>query len=103
MTSNQRRLLVHGVAIFPGKPTVLGVCPGPEGGVKPLIGIPGYPVSAVLALQEFVHPLMAYMMGAPTPEAETIEGLALPCSVWQARCNLSLTWKGGLKPLHASR
>ncbi len=68
-------LLVHGVAIFPGKPTILGVCPGPEGGVKPVIGIPGYPVSAVLALQEFVRPLMAYMMGAPTPEAETIEAV----------------------------
>jgi putative molybdopterin biosynthesis protein len=59
-------LLVHGVAIFPGKPTILGVGKSSAGLVKPLIGIPGYPVSAVLALQEFVRPLMAHMAGAPT-------------------------------------
>ncbi|MEE9257717.1 MAG: molybdopterin-binding protein, partial [bacterium] len=50
-------VIVHGVAIFPGKPTVLGVGISASGHLKPLVGIPGYPVSAVLALQEFVRPL----------------------------------------------
>lgn len=64
-------LLVHGVAIFPGKPTILGVGNSASGLVKPLIGIPGYPVSAALALQEFVRPLMAHMAGAPGQEYPT--------------------------------
>ncbi len=62
-------LLVHGVAIFPGKPTILGVCRSVSGARKPVLGIPGYPVSAVVALQEFVRPLMAHMAGA-APGAE---------------------------------
>ncbi len=64
-------VLVHGVAIFPGKPTILGVGNCASGRVKPLIGIPGYPVSAVLALQEFVRPLMAHLTGSPDREYET--------------------------------
>ncbi|MDA1000659.1 MAG: molybdopterin biosynthesis protein [bacterium] len=58
-------VLVHGVAIFPGKPTILGVCPAASGEAKPVLGIPGYPVSAALAVREFARPLMAHMMGAP--------------------------------------
>ncbi len=68
-------LLVHGVAIFPGKPTILGVGNSASGLVKPLIGIPGYPVSAALALQEFVRPLMAHMAGAPGQEYPTARAL----------------------------
>ena len=66
-------LLVHGVAIFPGKPTILGVCESESGERKPVLGIPGYPVSAVLALQEFVRPLMAHMAGAAPGEEERIQ------------------------------
>ncbi len=66
-------LLVHGIAIFPGKPTILGITRGKEGGAVPLIGVPGYPVSAVLALQEFVRPLMAHMMDAPSQAAAGVE------------------------------
>lgn len=66
-------LLVHGVAIFPGKPTILGVCASESGARKPVLGIPGYPVSAVLALQEFVRPLMAHMAGAAPGEEERIK------------------------------
>lgn len=65
-------LLVHGVAIFPGKPTILGVCESESGARKPVLGIPGYPVSAVLALQEFVRPLMANMAGSAPVEEERI-------------------------------
>ncbi len=66
-------LLVHGVAIFPGKPTILGVCESGSGLRKPVLGIPGYPVSAVLALQEFVRPLIARMSGTVPGEEERIK------------------------------
>ena len=46
-------LLVHGVAIRPGHPVILGVARG-----KALIGVPGYPVSAILTTELFVKPLL---------------------------------------------
>ncbi|ADL07056.1 molybdopterin biosynthesis protein [Thermosediminibacter oceani] len=55
-------LLVHGVAIKPGKPVVLGRIAG-----KPVIGIPGYPVSAYLAMELFVKPIVYRMQGLPVP------------------------------------
>ena len=51
-------VLVHGVAMMPGKPTLLGAAAG-----KPVIGIPGYPVSAVLSFEQFAAPLIAGMVG----------------------------------------
>lgn len=44
---------IHGVAIKPGKPTILAIVKG-----KPVIGIPGYPVSAYLVFELFVKPLL---------------------------------------------
>ncbi len=51
-------VLVHGVAMMPGKPTLLGVVDG-----KPVIGNPGYPVSAVLSFEQFAAPLIAGLAG----------------------------------------
>ncbi len=51
-------VLVHGVAMMPGKPTVLGVVNG-----KPVIGNPGYPVSAVLSFEQFAAPFIAGLAG----------------------------------------
>lgn len=48
-------VLVHGVAIKPGKPVVLAICQN-----KPVIGLPGYPVSAMLAFDLFAKPILAY-------------------------------------------
>ena len=59
-------LLVHGVAIRPGHPLILGVASG-----KALIGIPGYPVSAILASELFLKPLMYRMQGLPSPKRQT--------------------------------
>lgn len=56
-------LLVHGIAIMPGKPTALGIVKE-----RPVIGIPGYPVSAVMALDLFVKPLICKMLGIPLPK-----------------------------------
>src|SRR5438128_1547489 len=55
-------LLVHGVAIRPGHPLILGVARG-----KALIGIPGYPVSAILTSELFVKPLLYRLQGLPQP------------------------------------
>ncbi len=52
------QLLVHGVAVRPGHPVVLGLVRG-----KPVIGLPGYPVSAVLTAELFVKPLLERMLG----------------------------------------
>ena len=55
-------LLVHGVAIRPGHPVVLGVI-----SQKPVMGIPGYPVSAVLTCEIFVKPLIERKLGVMAP------------------------------------
>lgn len=61
------RVIVHGVAIKPGKPVVLGEVRG-----KPVIGVPGYPVSAVLAAELFVKPVIYKKLGSvPEPPATT--------------------------------
>jgi putative molybdopterin biosynthesis protein len=51
-------VLVHGVAMMPGKPTILGIIEG-----KPVIGNPGYPVSATLSFDQFVRPLLNSLQG----------------------------------------
>jgi putative molybdopterin biosynthesis protein len=53
-------LAVHGVAVRPGHPVVLGVV-----GQTPVLGAPGYPVSAALTFDIFVVPLLAELSGAP--------------------------------------
>ena len=51
-------LLLHGIAIKPGKPTIMG-----KAGNKPLIGLPGHPVAACFVAQLFVLPLLGRLMG----------------------------------------
>ncbi len=51
-------VIVHGVAMKPGKPTILGIIEG-----KPVIGIPGYPVSSYLVFETFVTPLIWKYIG----------------------------------------
>ena len=57
------QLVVHGVALRPGHPVVLGVV-----GSKPVLGIPGYPVSAALTCELFIKPLIEQKLGIP-PQA----------------------------------
>lgn len=54
---NHGTLLLHGIAIKPGKPTILG-----KDGNKPLIGLPGHPVAAYFITKLFVCPLLARLM-----------------------------------------
>jgi molybdopterin molybdotransferase len=51
-------VLVHGVAIKPGKPTILAKAAG-----KPVMGLPGHPVSALIVFHLFVVPLLARLQG----------------------------------------
>ena len=61
------KVLTHGVAIKPGKPVVLGVV-----GHKPVIGIPGYPVSSALTFELFVKPLIDRMLGIKPKERQKV-------------------------------
>jgi molybdopterin molybdotransferase len=51
-------ILVHGVNIRPGKPTILAVCQG-----KPVIGLPGNPVSAFVIAKLFAIPMIRKLLG----------------------------------------
>ncbi|NLX49216.1 MAG: molybdopterin biosynthesis protein [Methanospirillum sp.] len=62
-------VLVHGVAIKPGKPVIIGRVDG-----KPVIGLPGYPLSALTVLREIVLPVLA-RFGLPSPAPEEVEAV----------------------------
>lgn len=62
------RVLVHGVTIMPGKPTILGEIEG-----KPVIGNPGYPVSALISFEQFVIPLLEHMQGLDHAEPQILQ------------------------------
>jgi putative molybdopterin biosynthesis protein len=64
------KVLVHGVTIMPGKPTILGEIEG-----KPVAGNPGYPVSALISFEQFVMPLLNRMQGMDLPEPEKIKAV----------------------------
>ena len=62
------KVLVHGVAMMPGKPTILGVING-----KPVVGNPGYTVSAVLSFEQFVRPFLFSLQGIRLPGKRSIK------------------------------
>ena len=53
-------ILVHGIRVQPGKPTILSLVNG-----KPLIGLPGYPTSGLMIFDIFVAPLIRGVVGRP--------------------------------------
>ncbi len=61
-------LSVHGIAMRPGHPVILGVAEG-----KALVGIPGYPVSAALAFDLLVKPLLYRWQGILPPQRPTVQ------------------------------
>ena len=46
-------MLYHGIAIKPGKPAILGAK-----GIKPILGVPGYPVSGIIVVEQLLKPLV---------------------------------------------
>jgi putative molybdopterin biosynthesis protein len=84
------RLLVHGVAVRPGHPVILGLIEASEGAGEqrsrekessivnhqssiPIIGVPGYPVSAALTGEIFIEPLLARWQGQPARQLDTLK------------------------------
>lgn len=66
MIRDMGEVLVHGVAMMPGKPTILGQIKG-----KPVVGNPGYAVSSALSFEQFVKPLL-YSLQGQKPTARKI-------------------------------
>jgi putative molybdopterin biosynthesis protein len=63
-------LLVHGVAVRPGHPVILGMLRAARNDrIVPVVGVPGYPVSAALTGEIFVAPLLELWGGASLPPA----------------------------------
>jgi putative molybdopterin biosynthesis protein len=68
--------VLHGVNIRPGKPVILGLIRG-----KPVIGLPGYTISAVITLNLFVRNLADYLLGVQSAPSRLLEAtLARPLS-----------------------
>jgi putative molybdopterin biosynthesis protein len=61
-------ILVHGVALKPGKPLCLAVAGG-----KPIAVLPGFPTSAIFTFHAFVAPVIRARAGLPAEAAQTIE------------------------------
>jgi putative molybdopterin biosynthesis protein len=67
-------LLVHGVAVRPGHPVILGLIKSPITNYQlPIIGVPGYPVSAALTVDIFVEPILAHWLGRRPLELPEVE------------------------------
>jgi molybdopterin molybdotransferase len=65
-------VLVHGVALKPGKPLIAGIVPGPAGPV-PVFGLPGHPVAVAVCFDLFVRPVLEQFSGVRVPAG--LEGI----------------------------
>lgn len=63
-------VIVHGVSMKPGKPVILAIVNN-----KPVIGLPGYPLSAYLAFNLFVKPIIEKMQGMESSDSEFVEAI----------------------------
>lgn len=60
-------VLYHGVAMKPGKPAILGYQ-----GSKPVLGVPGYPVSGIIVIEQLLKPIIEAMTRRPVRQEETV-------------------------------
>ena len=60
------QVLYHGIAMKPGKPAILGCM-----GAKPILGVPGYPVSGIIVIEELLKLLIEYWLKAGAAPAAT--------------------------------
>ncbi len=65
-------VVLHGVAIKPGKPTILGLTKRDKQ-IIPLVGLPGYPVSGILVLEQLIKPVISIMTGREIEPHEFVE------------------------------
>lgn len=64
------QVLYHGIAMKPGKPAILG-CRGN----KPILGVPGYPVSGIIVIEELLRPIIDMCMGRGKAASQTVEAV----------------------------
>ena len=64
----QPGVLVHGVSVRPGKPTIIAVCDG-----TPVFGLPGNPVSAMVIFDLFVTPTIRALLGTTQPPQQQLQ------------------------------
>lgn len=69
--SSLGKVFVHGIAAKPGKPAVLGLI-----GNTPVVGLPGYPVSGIVVMNEIVTPVADCLSGKTTPKAASVTASA---------------------------
>jgi putative molybdopterin biosynthesis protein len=64
-------VFIHGISMMPGKPTLIGRFEN-----LPIVGIPGYPVSAIMAYEELVRPILYRSLHVMTPERPKIKAFS---------------------------
>jgi putative molybdopterin biosynthesis protein len=69
------KVLVHGIAIKPGHPAVLGLVEPPGTGAVPVIGMPGYPVSCSLVAELFLEPYLSRRLGLQPRRKPAVEAV----------------------------
>jgi molybdenum cofactor synthesis domain-containing protein len=87
-------VIVHGLRVKPGKPTLLGA----DGG-KPVLGLPGNPTSALFMLEAVASPIVAALTGAPIEPATVQARLEKPAhsrAGWTWYVPVSLRRDGGM-------
>ena len=64
------QVLYHGIAIKPPKPAFLG-----WRGAVPILGVPGYPVSGIIVIEQFLKPLIDHWMKAPAAQSRYVQAI----------------------------
>ncbi|MBQ9068123.1 MAG: molybdopterin biosynthesis protein [Eggerthellaceae bacterium] len=68
-------VLFHGIAVKPGKPAILGYSD-----TTAVVGVPGYPVSGIIVVEELVKPIIEMLLGCPVRQPQSLDAmLARPC------------------------
>ncbi|MCQ2462631.1 MAG: molybdopterin biosynthesis protein, partial [Clostridia bacterium] len=70
VVSSLGEVIIHGIAAKPGKPAVLGIS-----GSTPIIGLPGYPVSAIVIMDEFVKNTVSFYYGIECEQKDTVQAV----------------------------
>ena len=63
-------LLVHGIDVMPGKPAILGIVQN-----RPVVGVPGYPVSAIVVAREIIEAALAKFLGQGYVARPTVKAI----------------------------
>ena len=92
------QIVVDGVALRPGHPVILAIV-----GSTPVIGVPGYPISAVQTFSRFAEPMLAHLSGTAAPARPTVR-VQLASTVYgrqdiEIMIPVRLEWRGADSPL----